>query len=139
MQIAEIRFHEVVLRSAGTMAGIIRCFFFSQLFCDFCQFMIRWHFGKMESADEDVGGKPLRDIQNPLMGATADEDTLSFFFDQQILLMQECVVDKFVGDFLRQAKATGKIGTWKAVAGTKREGVVDLQQIIGEDHTSVIL
>lgn len=48
-------------------------------------------FGKMEAADEDIGVEMGGDIQNAAVGTPADENALSCFFDEQVLLMPEVI------------------------------------------------
>ena len=46
-------------------------------------------FGQVETADEDIRTEVVDDIQDPLMGAAAEEDPFASLDHQHILLMAE--------------------------------------------------
>ena len=62
--------------------------------------------GNDPATDTRISRRLYRDIEDSLMRATAEKDTLSILLNEKILLMSEIVGDKRVSYFFRQSSAT---------------------------------
>ena len=65
----------------------------------FDQLFVKRKLRKMKAADQSIGRRLYRDIEDSLMRATAEKDTLSILLNEKILLMSEIVGDKRVSYF----------------------------------------
>ena len=112
----QIGFHPLILRLSCTMAGIIVRRDGIQQLGGMGELFIQGKLGKMEAADQNVGGKPFCNVNDSFVGTAADQYALSFFVDEQILLVAKIVGDESVADSLGKSTAAKAIGTIAVIA-----------------------
>ena len=70
---------------------------------------VQVEFHEVKTADQHIRMKPLHNIQDALVGASADQHPPCSVVDQQILLMPKIIRHKVRVIFRRQAGAVGRI------------------------------
>ena len=119
MQPAHLPGHELVLRPAGAVAGVKHGAAAVQLPGVAGQRLVQRQAIEMEAAHQDVRPEPVHDVQDPLVGAPADEDPPARLLDQQVVLVPEVLGLEGPALLHRQTKAAQVVPAGLPVAGGK--------------------
>lgn len=89
MQMFHMVFHERKLLCPGAVAGVVLRGVTVQIPGIAFERVIERQLGEMEAADQDIGLKPVDDIQYSLVRTAAEQDFSAAFFDEKVLFMAE--------------------------------------------------
>ena len=89
---------------------------------------------EVEPADEDVGLKPLLDVQDALVGAAAEEDPSPMLRHQQVLLMPEVVWHELAARARREPKGVDLVRGHPVVAREELEPVSQVEVVARVDE-----
>jgi len=124
--------HKIKLLGSGAVTGIKNCAGLVQESGVCFQGVIQGKLGKMEASHQHLGLEPLHNIQDPFVGAAADEYPLSLFLNEQILFMPEIVRKKLFLFFCIQAGTAQVIVSAFIITGIECETFADWGDISGE-------
>ena len=120
---------------AGIKFGTVRL----KLPCGIRKTAVKRKLWIVEATHENVGGKPARDIKDPLVRATADQNLLSFFFYQKILLVAEVIGNKCAARLFIKSRRNKSVTPFPAVAAEQLKLTVDYMLIWSKHDTSTVL
>ena len=87
---------------------------------------------KMKTADQVIGTEPFDDIQNSLVGASAEQHAPALLLNQQILLVPKILGDKTPVTHRIQIGRSEIKTPFSLVAGIKRHSVTERILLVGE-------
>ena len=90
---------------------------------------------EVESAHQHIRPEPVHDVQNPLVGASADADGLSILPDQQVLLMPEIVRPGYAILPDIQAEGIHRDDFGAVIAGEEGEPFAQFHLVLHEDQS----
>ena len=94
---------------------------------------------EVEPADEDVGLKPLLDVQDALVRAAAEEGTSPPLRHQQVLLVPEVVGHELAARAHREPKGVDLVRWHPVVAREELEPVSQVEVVIRKDEPARLL